>query len=127
MVMYMAKHDVQLDLMIMSGPDDGLIHKLTGDFVHDEHLDQWGCRFTMGRRDACHVCIPFDTLVSRLHASLEITPDGHIWLVDEKSRNGTFFGREKVTVPYEIEQDDLFKVGKTLVRVQQLLIVEGAQ
>ena len=121
----MAKYDVQLDLMIMSGPDDGLIHKLGGNFVHDEHLDQWGCRFTIGRRDACNVCIPFDTLVSRLHASLEITPDGQIWLVDEKSRNGTFVGREKVTVPHEIEQNHLFKIGKTLVRIQNVRIAEG--
>ena len=72
------------------------------------------------------MCVfPFDTLVSRLHASLEITPDGEIWLVDEKSRNGTFIGREKVTVPHEIEQEHLFKIGKTLVRLQNLRIAEG--
>lgn len=120
----MAKYDIEVDLMIMSGPDDGLVHRLVGNFVHDDHLDQWGCRFTLGRRDTCHVCIPFDTLVSRLHASLEINPDGQIWLVDEKSRNGTFVGREKVNVPYELEENDFFKIGKTLVRIQNLRIAE---
>ena len=123
----MAKQDVQLDLMIMSGPDDGLVHKLTGDFVHDEHLDQWGCRFTIGRRDKCNVCIPFDTLVSRLHASLEVTPDNQIWLIDEKSRNGTFIEREKVTVPHELTPSNLFKIGKTLIRIQILHIAKGVE
>ncbi|MCI0714081.1 MAG: FHA domain-containing protein [Chloroflexi bacterium] len=117
--------DVKLELMVMSGPDDGLVHSVKGNFVHDERVDLWRCRFTIGRRDVCDVCIPFDTLVSRLHASVEITPDGQIWVKDEESRNGTFVGRERLAlVPAELRQGDMFKVGKTLLRLEQVHIAE---
>lgn len=116
--------DVTLELMIMSGPDDGLVHTLQGDFRHDEHLDQWHCRFTIGRRDSCDVCVPFDTLVSRLHALLRVMPDGTIWLIDEDSRNGTFVDRDRLTVPETLHERQMFRVGKTWVRIQSLQLAE---
>ena len=109
----------------MSGPDDGLVHSVKGNFTHDDRVDIWRCRFTIGRRETCDVCVPFDTLVSRLHASIAITPDGQIWVKDEESRNGTFAGRERLSVvPIELRQGDMFKVGKTLLRLEQVQIAE---
>jgi pSer/pThr/pTyr-binding forkhead associated (FHA) protein len=117
-------HQLKLGLMVMSGPDDGHIHDLQGKFVHDEGLDRWVCRFTIGRRDTCDICVPFDTLVSRVHAVVEVNRNGQIWLVDEQSRNGTFFGRERLSVPVEIKESDFFRVGKTWLRVQYLQMPE---
>jgi pSer/pThr/pTyr-binding forkhead associated (FHA) protein len=112
--------DLTLELMIMSGPDDGQVHTLRGNFIHDDHLNVWRCRFGLGRRDTSDVCIPFDTLVSRLHATIQISPDGEIWLTDEDSRNGTFIGREKLAMPHALEVGEMFRIGKTWIRVQSL-------
>jgi pSer/pThr/pTyr-binding forkhead associated (FHA) protein len=118
--------DVILELMIMSGPDDGKICSLHGKFKHDDRLDLWRCRFTIGRRDSCDVPIPFDTLVSRLHATIQISPEGEVWLLDEDSRNGTFIDREKVTVPFPIAERQIFRVGKTLIRLQSVILNQKA-
>ena len=113
---------VDLKLMIMSGPDDGLVHHLEGDYIYDERLDQRRCRFTLGRRESCDVCIPFDTLVSRLHASLQVSPEGDLWLVDEESRNGTYLDRDQVSVPVTLDVHQMFRIGNTWIRVQSLAL-----
>lgn len=116
--------NVFLEIMVMSGPDDGLTHVAEGDFVYNPQRGDQVCRLTIGRRDTCDFCVPFDTLVSRLHASLEVTPEGEIWLIDEKSRNGTFVGREKLAIPHPLAEGHFFKVGKTLLRLQQIRIAQ---
>ena len=119
--------DLTLEIMIMSGPDDGLVHLLEGDFVHDDHLNIWRCRFTFGRRETCDVCVPFDTLVSRLHASIQISPEGEIWVIDEDSRNGTYVGREKLDLPHAVQVGETFRVGKTMIRLQKLHMAQGVE
>lgn len=116
--------DVLLKLMVMSGPDDGLIHTLQGDFVYDQHLDVWRCRFAVGRRDKSDICIAFDTLVSRLHATVQVSPEGEIWLIDENSRNGTYVTRDRLTVPETLVEGQMFRIGKTWLRVQFLQLMQ---
>ncbi len=95
-------------IMFMSGPDDGL--ELT--LINDNS-------FTIGRRESSHICIAFDTSVSRLHARLAVRDDG-LWLVDEKSRNGTFISHHRVKEPELLRVGELFRVGNTWLRVQSV-------
>lgn len=98
---------MQIRIMIMSGCDDGreIILEGKGDF-------------SIGRRETCDVCIPFDTSVSRLHAHLRHQVDG-LWLVDEQSRNGTFIGRRRVKEPEPLQVGELFRIGNTWMRIQE--------
>ncbi|MBN1201363.1 MAG: FHA domain-containing protein [Anaerolineae bacterium] len=110
--------DAELVIMIMSGPDDGReIH------LSQQHGDgyvsvdgTWSLVF--GRREECDVSIPFDTQVSRQHAMLRLMPDGELWLVDAGSLNGTFIDKRRVEKPTLLERGELFRVGRTWLRVQ---------
>ena len=114
---------LQLDLMIMSGVDDGsLIAYRTqhGDGVLSE--DTW--TITIGRRDENDLCLRNDTFVSRRHAKLHFKGN-RWWLEDCDSTNGTFIENPKDffedspvkgIIPIEIEQ--LFRVGRTWMRIQ---------
>ncbi|MCQ3929731.1 MAG: hypothetical protein DPW16_04675 [Chloroflexi bacterium] len=111
--------ELTVKLMVMSGPDDGmeiiLSHSKSGDPIPPGLL----ARYTIGRRDNSDVCIPFDTLVSRLHATLQRRTDG-LFLVDEGSRNGTFIGRRRVKDPETLDIGQMFRVGQTWLRVQSI-------
>ncbi len=98
---------MQIRIMVMSGFDDGREITLEGEGD-----------FTIGRRETCDICIPFDTSVSRLHARLQYRMD-EIWLVDEESRNGTFIGRRRVKEPEPLQTKELFRVGNTWLRIQE--------
>lgn len=107
-----------LVIMFMSGPDDG--QKI---FLSQEHGN--GCINTdgtwslvFGRREECDVSIPFDTQVSRQHAMLRVTKDGVCWLVDSGSLNGTFVGKARIEQPEMIERGQLFRLGRTWLRIQ---------
>jgi hypothetical protein len=118
---YGKRADVYLELMIMSGPNDGLIHRLSGalDYHHDLHVVC--CRFTIGRQEACHVTIPFDVTASSVHATLHVSDDGQVWLFDENSLNGSYVGRERLSdMAVPLEDRQLFRIGKTWMRVQCL-------
>jgi pSer/pThr/pTyr-binding forkhead associated (FHA) protein len=105
--------------MIMSGPDDGLEVTLDDPSQRDHLPQDVLCAFTIGRRDNSDLCIPFDTLVSRLHATLQVRQDG-LWLTDEGSRNGTFVGRRRIKEPEQLAPGQLFRVGQTWLRVEAL-------
>jgi pSer/pThr/pTyr-binding forkhead associated (FHA) protein len=111
--------EMTMRIMVMSGPDDGLEITLTntgnGTSLDDDVLGQ----FSIGRRDNSDICVPFDTLVSRLHATLYLRHDG-LWLVDENSRNGTFVGRRRVKEPEKLSVGQMFRVGGTWLRVQSV-------
>lgn len=113
-----------LRIMIMSGPDDGLEITLLSRSDTDSHHDT-AHTYSIGRRETCDVCIPFDTSVSRLHAHLVIHPDQSLSLVDEKSRNGTFVGRQRVKDIMALSTGELFRIGNTWLRVQSIEI-EGS-
>lgn len=70
-------------------------------------------RLSLGRDDACDVCIGWDGKVSRLHARFERT--GRCWTVYDGglSRNGTFLNGERVHGHRILEDRDELRVGAT--------------
>ena len=110
---------MNMNVMIMSGPDDGREIVLMADEEHD--YPDAVAAFTIGRRETCDICIPFDTSVSRLHAQLVLHPDQNISLIDEKSRNGTFIGRQRVKDIEPVIIGQLFRIGNTWLRIQSVV------
>lgn len=109
---------MQLNIMVMSGPDDGLQIELAGTKSDENGMAE--VYFTIGRREACDVCVPFDTSVSRLHAKLVVHHNKNISIIDEKSRNGTFVGRQRVKDVEALRIGELFRVGNTWLRIQSI-------
>lgn len=111
-------HVEALTIMFMSGPDDGRVVYLVRSKGHGiVHSDgSWALLF--GRREDCDVIIPFDTQVSRRHATLRVAQDTRLWLHDIGSLNGTFVGKERISEPVEIQRGQLFRLGRTWLRVQ---------
>ena len=107
-----------LVIMIMSGPDDG--QKIYLSQKHgDGQVDAEGAwTLAFGRREECDVSIPFDTQVSRHHATLHITADGILWLADAASLNGTYLGNVRIDQPALLQRGQLFRLGRTWMRVQ---------
>lgn len=109
-----------IQVMFMSGPDDGRIvwlkdHQQMGYAITD------GWQFTIGRHDSCDLQIPYDTQVSREHAFLKIIHDD-LWLQDNESRNGTYLDDKRLTETVQIDIGQLFRVGYTWLRVQEVTI-----
>ncbi len=111
--------DLQIDITIMSGVDDGLILSFTtanGDGVlnHDEWM------LTLGRRDDNDVCLRNDTFSSRQHARL-YQREREWWLEDCDSKNGTFIEQEeddaRVSGMIQLHPGQLFRVGRTWLRL----------
>jgi pSer/pThr/pTyr-binding forkhead associated (FHA) protein len=112
--------DYTLNLMIMSGVDDGkLITISSANQDGQRNGDEW--TITLGRRDDNDVCLRNDTYASRYHARLHWR-DARWWLEDCDSRNGTYLedrvddARVIGTIP--IETDQLFCLGHTWLRIQ---------
>jgi len=112
--------DLQVDIMIMSGVDDGLL--LTFSTANSDGAnkdDEW--MLTLGRRDDNDVCLRNDTYSSRNHARLYLRGE-HWWLEDCNSKNGTFIEEEeedaRVSGMIELNPGQLFRVGRTWLRIQ---------
>src|SRR5690606_21437366 len=114
--------DKTLELMVMSGVDDGMLLRFSaenGDGLIEDST--WIVR--LGRRDDNDVCLRHDTYSSRYHARL-LWKDNRWWLEDCDSKNGTFIengeedARVNGTIP--IEPGQLFRVGRTWFRIQQI-------
>jgi predicted component of type VI protein secretion system len=109
--------------MIMSGVDDGTLLEFdTSSGDGDTAEDRWTLQ--IGRRDDNHIVLKNDTYVSRRHASLHWKNE-RWWLEDYNSTNGTFQTNDanffedtpvKGIVPLEVEE--LFRVGRTWMRIQ---------
>ena len=109
--------------MIMSGVDDGSLLEFAsdgGDGTVSE--DRWS--LSIGRRDENDICLSNDTYVSRQHANLH-WKDQRWWLEDCESTNGTFipnpnnfFEDSPVKGIIPIEKGQLFRVGRTWLRIQ---------
>jgi pSer/pThr/pTyr-binding forkhead associated (FHA) protein len=107
-----------LVIMIMSGPDDGqriYLSQHNGNGLVEVD-GTWS--LVLGRREECDVSIPFDTQVSRQHARLQMTPHGELWLTDTGSLNGTFVDKTRIEEPTLLERGQLFRLGRTWLRVQ---------
>ena len=71
----------------------------------------------IGRREGCDVCLNYDSQVSREHAM--ISYDGeHFWLEDTNSTSGSFLGDEKISDRDEVQHGELFRVGRTWMRIE---------
>ncbi len=106
--------------MVMSGVDDGLLLRYSTEGDGLAEAEAWVLR--LGRRDDNDVCLRHDTYSSRYHARLH-WKDARWWLEDCDSKNGTFVegdeddSRVGGTIP--IETGQLFRVGRTWLRIQQ--------
>lgn len=112
--------DLNIDIMIMSGVEDGLVMSYAvanGDGVFED--DEW--IITLGRRDDNDLCLRNDTFSSRYHARLYLR-GASWWLEDCNSKNGTFIEHDdddtRVAEMIELTPGQLFRVGRTWLRIQ---------
>jgi pSer/pThr/pTyr-binding forkhead associated (FHA) protein len=111
----------QIDIMVMSGVDDGMVHRYASD-NGDGKQENGGWTLSVGRRDDNDLCLRYDTYSSRYHARLHLREE-RWWLEDCDSRNGTFVedaeedARVIGTIP--LEGGQLFRVGRTWLRLQE--------
>jgi pSer/pThr/pTyr-binding forkhead associated (FHA) protein len=106
--------------MIMSGVDDGKLLSFAMD--EGDGLEAGGgWVLSVGRRDDNDICLRHDTYSSRYHARLH--HQGELWLLEDcNSKNGTFIEAttddERVTGTIVIRPGQLFRIGRTWLRIQ---------
>ena len=105
----------QIEIALMSGPQDGAV--LTFETLLDSGEPT---EITIGRREGCDISLSYDSQVSREHAML-IYDGEQFWLEDTKSTNGTFIGEEKITERTEVFPGQLFRVGRTWLRIEPMI------
>lgn len=98
-----------VELMIMSGPDDGTLLRLT------TPTEPGG--YVLGRREHCDVVLPYDSQISRNHARLSMQAGAWI-LEDLESRNGTYIGARRLQPSSPLLPGELFRMGRTWMRIQ---------
>jgi pSer/pThr/pTyr-binding forkhead associated (FHA) protein len=104
----------EIAITLMSGPKDGSI--LTFETLLDSGKPT---EISIGRREGCDVCLNYDSQVSRDHA-LVVFDGEQFWLEDTGSLNGTYIDEEKITGRVAIEPGQLFRVGRTWLRVEPI-------
>lgn len=91
---------MKLNLEVIGGPMDGLNFEISQDGA------------IIGREDYNTVPLPYDRFVSREHAKLEIRDNE--WIIEDlKSTNGTFIDGERIVDPKPLNDNMIFKVGRT--------------
>ncbi len=70
----------------------------------------------MGRHSRCDLRL-LDPRISRWHAALTVDNDGQWVVTDLESENGTFVNGSKIDKPYVLSDNDLIRVGSTLINV----------
>jgi pSer/pThr/pTyr-binding forkhead associated (FHA) protein len=108
----------------MSGIEDGNTYEVRSEY--DGHVDGSYWTLSIGRREDNDICLNYDTFISRRHGYLHWRQDSW-WLEDDDSTNGTFienhedfFNDKEVKGTVQIEEGQLFKVGKTWMRIQAM-------
>jgi pSer/pThr/pTyr-binding forkhead associated (FHA) protein len=104
----------EIAIALMSGPQDGTVLTFETLLDSDEPTE-----ITIGRREGCDVCLNYDSQVSREHALLVFDGE-HFWLEDTNSTNGTYVGDEKISERVEVQPGELFRVGRTWLRVERV-------
>ncbi|MFW5691975.1 MAG: FHA domain-containing protein [Chloroflexota bacterium] len=113
----------KVQITIMSGVEDGTALIYDADRGDGEPQPR-GWVLTVGRKDENDICLRNDTYVSRRHANLIRHATG--WqLEDLDSTNGSFienaddfFADIPVTGTVPIQDGQLFRVGRTWLRIQ---------
>ncbi|MFT3862155.1 FHA domain-containing protein [Micropruina sp.] len=85
-------------LMVREGPAAGARFLVNSDVT------------TAGRHPRCDIFLD-DVTVSRNHARLT-RHDGHIWVEDENSLNGTYVNRTLINGPVALRRGDVVQIGK---------------
>jgi pSer/pThr/pTyr-binding forkhead associated (FHA) protein len=70
---------------------------------------------TIGRGEACEVCLAYDPEVSRLHAELECLGGNWVVVDDGLSRNGTFVNAERIGGRRRLTDGDVLRCGDSLL------------
>ena len=115
--------EIKLDVMVMSGVEDGSLLKYNSSSGDGQTSPQkW--TLTIGRRDDNDICLRNDTYVSRQHAKIHWQEQAW-WLEDCDSTNGSFiedaensFEDTRVHGTIPIITGQLFRVGRTWLRIQ---------
>jgi FHA domain len=104
-----------ISITFMSGPLDGKTMTWDLPAASAELI------ITIGRRDGCDIMLDYDSQVSRLHARVIYHVNTHLFfLEDSNSRNGTFISTEKITGRMVLERGQLFRAGRTWLRVDPI-------
>jgi len=74
-----------------------------------------GDEVTVGRAAGCGVALP-DTTVSQLHARM-FRQDGHLYIEDLGSTNGTWVNQVRVSAPVPVKRGDYVQIGSTVLEV----------
>lgn len=74
-------------------------------------------RATVGRAPGNTIALEPDSYVSASHARLW-TDDGHLWVEDTGSTNGTFVNSSQINAPVELRKGDRVQFGQTVMEVQ---------
>ncbi|HEX2622676.1 MAG TPA: FHA domain-containing protein [Phototrophicaceae bacterium] len=116
--------DFKIGVVVMSGIEDGKTLKYYSGKGHGlAENSRW--IISIGRQDTNDICLTNDNYISRVHAKLHQI-NGQWWLED-CSRNGTFvtpesdfFRDSRVDKLDPLELGQLFRVGRTWLRLQAL-------
>ncbi|AFV11635.1 FHA domain-containing protein [Thermacetogenium phaeum DSM 12270] len=100
------RNRVRLDLLVVSGPDQGKRINLQGEE-----------RFYIGRKGTNHLVLS-DINASREHALLEWR-GGELYLVDLGSRNGTFINGVRIE-QQRLLPGDQFLIGENLLQIEEV-------
>lgn len=88
---------------------------LTGDLQGTE-FPLTGREMTLGRRPEASISLPYDQRVSRHHARL-LFRDGHWYIEDTGSANGTYVNDRRIHEPTRLRPGDRIRVGRTWLEV----------
>jgi len=108
----------EIVIALMSGPKDG--DMLTFHTLLDSAEP---IELTIGRREGSDICLSYDSQVSRDHARL-IFDGALFWLEDQHSTNGSYIGDDKITGRAALEPGQLFRIGRTWLRVEPSLLFD---
>lgn len=89
-----------IQLEVIGGPMDGEVRRIAKAIV------------TVGRSENNDFALPLDPMVSGTHARI-VREGEHFWLEDLGSRNGTYFGDERLRARALIAPGTNFVVGRT--------------
>lgn len=112
---------ISLKLTCMSGMQDGESFQFQ---LRDDPAE-----VLLGRSEDCTVSFPEDPELSRRHARLLWNSQNAFWqLEDLKSTNGTYLGEfkeaKRVGEPVALTYSDIFRVGRTCLRLEPPLLRE---
>src|SRR3954465_15964506 len=98
----------------------GLCIAITGKDGGTRRLSFDSHAVTVGRAEDNDVCLPRSN-VSKKHVRIAVE-DGNVFVLDLKSRNGTFVNGRRLVVPERVSADDKIAVGDFVLGVEQVRV-----